>query len=251
MFLPIRFNRSRFHFRRERWPVECQLVHPQRENSERRRIAKPTLIPYQRPPTKQRTLTLVRLRLHYELERNVTPERLRYRNLQFTRRELPTDDRFVRFRGFKRPPYRPRPVPSALRCGGKREAIPLARTLKGRSHLRIELNLVSIVQPPGILIALRARHELTRSRTNRANVQPYKKRREGDSISRFRSEAGNASVRASEIFRKTFPLAHEIRHFFSASISAEQWNATSKFRIRAGYSATRGRIKFIAHFVYQ
>lgn len=49
-------------------------------------------------PTKQSgTLTLVRLRLYYELERNVTPERLRYHNLQFTRRELPTDDRFVQF----------------------------------------------------------------------------------------------------------------------------------------------------------
>lgn len=62
--------------------------------------AKPTLIPYHRMPTKQRTLTLVRLRLHYELERNVTPGRLRRHNLQFTRRELPTDDRFVQFRGY-------------------------------------------------------------------------------------------------------------------------------------------------------
>lgn len=51
-------------------------------------------------PTKQRALTLVRLRLHYELERNVTLERLRHHNLQFTRRELPTDDRFVQFRGY-------------------------------------------------------------------------------------------------------------------------------------------------------
>jgi len=62
--------------------------------------AKPTLIPYHQMPTKQRTLTLVRLRLHYELERNVTPGRLRHHNLQFTRRELPTDDRFVQFRGY-------------------------------------------------------------------------------------------------------------------------------------------------------
>lgn len=133
-----------------------QSVCPQRENLGRRRIAKPTLIPYQRMPTKQRTLTLVRLRLHYELERNVTPERLRHHNLQFTRRELPTDDRFVQFRGF---PARARLRSSTYRCG----AIPLAReTLKGRSHLRIELNLVSIVQPLGILIALRARRELTK-----------------------------------------------------------------------------------------
>jgi len=45
----------------------------ERENLGHGRITKPALIPYRRMPTKQRTMTLVRLRLHYELERNITP----------------------------------------------------------------------------------------------------------------------------------------------------------------------------------
>ena len=105
-------------------------------------------------PTKQRPLILVgiALRLHYELERNVIAKWLYCHDLQFTHRELPTDDRFVQIRGF---PCR--------EC----EVISSARILKRKGpHLCIELNLVSIVQPFGILITLRVRweYELTRRR---------------------------------------------------------------------------------------
>jgi len=73
-------NATNFYFLLS-WRVE--LIHRkvsytyqqplERENLGRGRITKPTLIPYRRMPTKQRTMTLVRLRLHYELERNITP----------------------------------------------------------------------------------------------------------------------------------------------------------------------------------
>ena len=64
--------------------------------------------------------------LHYELERNVIAKWLHCHDLQFTHRELPTDDRFVQIRGF---PCR------------EREVISTARILKRKGpHLCIELN---------------------------------------------------------------------------------------------------------------
>jgi hypothetical protein len=84
-----------------------------------------------------------------------------HHNLQFTRRELPTDDRFVQFRG-----YLDRLSPFYTVTTRTRSVSAVGENSKGRrgSHpTRIELNLVSIAQPFGISIASRI-NDLDRGR---------------------------------------------------------------------------------------
>lgn len=196
-------------------------------------------------PTKQRTLTLVRLRLHYELERNVTPGRLRRHNLQFTRRELPTDDRFVQFRGY---PARAQTLrfPFAQFTERTRSDSTAEENSKGKitsAHwTKFSFNRGTARNIDRVESASRINEKQQRC-TNVQFRDGGKKKKERNSILRFCERIKNTNG----LFQKTFSLMDEIRNFFNIErnngMTCRRDFVTAR-NIRHAY----GRMKFIAQF---